>query len=422
MVKVSVVIPVYNVEKYLPACLESVLGQSLQELECICIDDASPDRCGDILDEYASHDNRVRVLHLTENHMQGYGRNRGMEMATGKYIYLLDSDDMITCTALEELFELAEKDNLDGIFFDSQVVVESGNLKKYASGYLAMRNGDYPDSVISGIKLLELFQKNKEWMVYIQRQFWRREYLVKNSICFPERRIEHEDELFSFEAILLAERTRYIRKDYFIHRYRENSVMTRKPHPKDFYGYFLIYNKMAMFVELHGLSTPEVDECMLHMFDCMRNFLGDFEANARPAEWFTAEEQGEYRLYRALLRSTELARRRDVELWKPLMKYHEIIIYGAGRVARSAFMQLVGVGYLVTGFLVTEKAGNPDILAGIPVREINEITTFPDDCAVVVAMAKEHHPGPALLLGEKGACYYLYAKGELSGPFGNKKE
>ena len=205
MIKVSVVIPVYNVEKYLPACLNSVLGQSLQELECICIDDASPDHCGEILDEYASRDERVRVLHLTENHMQGYGRNRGIELAQGKYIYLLDSDDMIAVKALEELYELAEQDDLDGIFFDSQVIVESEDLRKYASSYIAIRQGDYPDAVIKGSELLEMFLKNKEWMVYIQRQFWKREYLIKNSIFFPEKRTEHEDELFSFEGILLAD-------------------------------------------------------------------------------------------------------------------------------------------------------------------------------------------------------------------------
>ena len=105
MIKVTVVIPVYNVEAYLPACLDSVLGQSLEEIEIICIDDASPDRCGAILDEYAEKDKRVKVIHLPENHKQGYGRNRGEEAARGKYIYFLDSDDMITGTALEEMYE-----------------------------------------------------------------------------------------------------------------------------------------------------------------------------------------------------------------------------------------------------------------------------------------------------------------------------
>ena len=155
MVKVTVIIPVYNVEAYLPACLDSVLGQSLQELECICIDDASPDRCGEILDDYAAKDERVRVLHLPENHMQGYGRNRGLELARGEYVYFLDSDDMITPNALEELYLLAKRDALDGIFFDSQTIVESEDLAHYAASYLDVRRGDYPDEVMAGMDLLD---------------------------------------------------------------------------------------------------------------------------------------------------------------------------------------------------------------------------------------------------------------------------
>lgn len=420
MIKASVVIPVYNVEKYLPACLNSVLGQSLQELECICIDDASPDHCGEILDEYASRDERVRVLHLTENHMQGYGRNRGIELAQGKYIYLLDSDDMIAVKALEELYELAEQDDLDGIFFDSQVIVESEDLRKYASSYIAIRQGDYPDAVIKGSELLEMFLKNKEWMVYIQRQFWKREYLIKNSIFFPEKRTEHEDELFSFEGILLAERTRYVHRDYFIHRYRRDSVMTRKPHPKDFHGYFTVYYKMAEFVEKNGISTPAAEKCMLHMYDCMVNFLPDFLSNAKPEDWFTPEEQGRYRLFLALMRSRELADKRYQDMWEPLKQYSELKIYGAGRVARSLYSQISGA-FPVTGFLVTDIAGNPAELAGLPVLPMNHEIDFPENWAVIVAMAKDLQSGPASILSELGIPYFLYAKGELSGPFIKKE-
>ena len=199
MKKVSVIIPVYNVEKYLPDCLDSVLGQTMRELECICIDDASPDRCGEILDEYAARDERVRVLHLPENHMQGYGRNRGLEMAEGKYVYFLDSDDMITPNAMEELYQLAERDDLEGIYFDSQVLLESEDLATYAEYYICKRTGEYPDEVMTGQALMELFMENREWMVFVQRQFWRRDYLMENKIFSPER-TEHEDELFSFTS------------------------------------------------------------------------------------------------------------------------------------------------------------------------------------------------------------------------------
>ena len=417
MVKVSVVIPVYNVEKYLPECLDSVLSQTLQELEVICIDDASPDRSGEILDEYAARDQRVRVLHLDENHMQGYGRNRGIEKAKGKYIYLLDSDDMITQTALEELYSLAEKDQLDGIFFDSQVIFESEDLKKYASSYILTRTGNYPDEVVKGTELLELFQRENEWLVFVQREFWRRDYLVQNGIVFPEK-TEHEDELFSFEAILLAERTRYIRKDYFIHRYRANSVMTRKSHPKDFHGYFTIFYKMVEFAERHGVSTKGVDEALMHMYHCIHNYYNDFEGKANPEDWFTPEEQDRYRFFRAMHRAQTLSEERFRNIWQPLKLYREIWIYGAGRVASSVFARLLSGGYPVTGFIVTNRAGNDSQKAGLPVWEIGEISQQPTDCAIIVAMAKELHAGPAELLDQKGFCYFLYAKNVLTGPYG----
>ncbi|MBQ4308524.1 MAG: glycosyltransferase family 2 protein, partial [Lachnospiraceae bacterium] len=96
-------IPVYGVEPWLAECLDSVLAQTLTEIEVLCVDDASPDRCGEILDEYAAADPRVRVFHLPENRRQGYGRNLGMDHARGTYIYLLDSDDRIRPEALERL-------------------------------------------------------------------------------------------------------------------------------------------------------------------------------------------------------------------------------------------------------------------------------------------------------------------------------
>ena len=240
MCKVSVIIPVYNVEQYLPACLDSVLSQTLQEIEVICIDDASPDRCPEILDAYAQKDSRLRVIHLAENHQQGYGRNRGLEQAKGKYVYFLDSDDMITPTAMEELYHLAEKDRLDGIFFDSQVLFESAELERKNAGYAACRQGSYEDRVYGGQELLDTFIAQREWDCYVQREFWRREYLLEKGIRFPEG-TEHEDEYFAFASIVQAERMRCIPKQYFIRRYRENSVMTRKAHPKDFHGYFVNY-------------------------------------------------------------------------------------------------------------------------------------------------------------------------------------
>ncbi len=103
MPKVSVIIPVYKVEKYLKECLDSVLQQTLRDIEVICIDDASPDRSGEILDFYSRNDQRVKVFHLQTNKRQGFGRNLGIDNSTGEFLYFLDADDTIDDCALEEL-------------------------------------------------------------------------------------------------------------------------------------------------------------------------------------------------------------------------------------------------------------------------------------------------------------------------------
>ncbi|MYU64438.1 glycosyltransferase, partial [Streptomyces sp. SID69] len=96
MPRFSVIVPAYQVQAYLPACLDSVLSQSYPDLEVIAVDDRSPDACGEIIDEYAARDARVKPLHLAENRGLGRARNAGMGQATGDYLIFLDSDDTLT--------------------------------------------------------------------------------------------------------------------------------------------------------------------------------------------------------------------------------------------------------------------------------------------------------------------------------------
>ena len=254
MCKVSVIIPVYKVEPYLPACLDSVLNQTLRDLEVICIDDCSPDRCGEILDEYAARDGRVRVIHLLENHRQGFGRNRGMDKAVGEYLYFLDSDDMIEPETLGELTLLADREALDAVFFDSRNVYESEDLKKVYVPPLSLRKGKYRDEVYAGKDLLDAFIRQNEWTCYPQRIFWRREFLLREGIRYLEG-CEHEDEFFAFAGILSACRVRYVRKPYFILRVRAHSVMTSEPAPRNFHGYLMNYYCMNDFIMERSIDT-----------------------------------------------------------------------------------------------------------------------------------------------------------------------
>ena len=113
MIKVSVIIPVYNVEKFLRDCIESVINQTLSDIEIICINDGSPDNSIDILNEYASIDPRITVI-SQENRGLSVARNRGMRLAKGKYLYFIDSDDkLLDPDALEVLYTKAEEKNTD---------------------------------------------------------------------------------------------------------------------------------------------------------------------------------------------------------------------------------------------------------------------------------------------------------------------
>ena len=387
MPKVSVVIPVYKVEKYLPACLNSVLSQSLQDFEVICIDDASPDRCPELLDEYARRDARVRVLHLPENHQQGYGRNRGTEMAKGKYVYFLDSDDMITPEAMEELYTVAEKDELDCVYFDSQVIYDNKELEKKNSTYPARRHGSYKDHVYSGPELFELFMEKGDWISYVQRMFWRRDFLLDNEIFSPEH-TEHEDEFFTFKGVLLAKRARYIPKDYFIRRYRDDSVMTRPSHPKDFHGYFATYCAMIDLVEEIGYTGKGAYARIMHMYECMERFYSLFSKTEDPGKWFQTEEQLKaYRYYSyAKCHGYEFYKSLIKQLSVPISKDNHIWIYGAGIVGKRVYQVLVSNGYIVEGFLVTRKEDNPEVLLGREVFQVDEVK--PEDNRVAVVAVK----------------------------------
>ncbi len=387
MIKVSVVIPVYNVEKYLPACLDSVLGQTLREIEVICIDDASPDRCGEILDDYAERDSRVRVIHLKKNMRQGYGRNRGMDAAAGQYIYFLDSDDMITPEALEELYTLAERDCLQGIFFDSQVIYDSEELRRRYSSYPSRRNGEYPDAVIPGQELFDLFVRQNEWTCYVQREFWNLGFLRENDIRFPDG-VEHEDELLPFEGLLLADRVRYIPKDYFIRRYREASVMTTPPTAKNFHGYFMNFVKMDEFVRRHGIHNFGADRNMFRMFQVYERYYAELKDKCDLSEWFRPDELPIFHFYDRMRTVREYLDTMRGELIDELRKYPSIYIYGAGVLGQRAIRALSAYGFSIDGILVSDTGKNPPTVLGHRVRAMADLQADKDRTVILLAMTK----------------------------------
>ena len=133
--KVSVIIPVYNVEQYLNQCLDSVINQTLKDIEIICIDDGSTDNSGKILEEYAQKDNRIKVIHQ-KNKGAAAARNEGLYIAQGKYLSFLDSDDFFELDMFERMYNCAEKYNTDIVvckskIIDNGIIKDNNNIKDF---------------------------------------------------------------------------------------------------------------------------------------------------------------------------------------------------------------------------------------------------------------------------------------------------
>lgn len=185
--KISVIIPVYNVEKYLPRCLDSVINQTLKDIEIICINDESPDKCNQILTEYAKQDKRIIVLNQ-KNSGQGSARNRGLEVAKGKYIQFLDSDDFYQPNCCEEMYNIMEKySDVDVACFDTNIIYESFEDKKEEdASYFKMNFSGIQKTKPSMIRKLDCNCWNK---------IFRKSFIDEYGLRFPEK-LHFEDVAF----------------------------------------------------------------------------------------------------------------------------------------------------------------------------------------------------------------------------------
>lgn len=247
--KVSVVIPVYNTEKYLLECLDSITRQSLGEIEVICIDDGSTDGSSDLLLSCAGRDSRITV-YRQENRGLSEARNRGLGHAAGEYVYFMDSDDMLRQDALEKLYENSRKEKLQVLYFNGKDLYESPRLREEHPEFQDYynRKGAYPP-VCPGTEMFARMRDAGEYRTNVGIAFFERAYLEENGLGF-EPGILHEDHDFTFRAMLLADRAGYTPEPYFLRRVRAESIMTAKPCFAGSYGYFKGFFNMLAFLRL----------------------------------------------------------------------------------------------------------------------------------------------------------------------------
>ena len=413
MTKVSVIIPVYNTEKYLPACLDSVLDQTLKDLEIICIDDASTDSSAGILDRYAAQDTRIKAIHLKKNRRQGNARNIGIEHAEGEYLYFLDSDDMIEPETLQELYDLSERDRLDAVFFDSRNLFESEDMKQIYTPALSERRGTYEDRVYTGQELFDAFIRQNEWTCYPQRIFWNAGFIRREKIRNPVDS-EHEDEYFAHAGILLAERVRYIRKQYFILRIRPDSVMTRAIGPRNFHGYLMNYYYMNRFAAEHNIHTEASLSNTARMYELARTYY-DRLNGTNDLRGYCSRRKKDLIIYENFVSHLNTGYRKNYiqqETLAEMERCSEVYIYGAGIVAKRFASALLENGNIILGgFIVSSMDGNPSVLFGRPV--ITAAQAHPEEGSLVVAaVSRKLYAEICAVLDKTGWHWIYYRKTE----------
>lgn len=213
IINVSVIIPVYNSEKYLKKCLDSVVKQSLKEIEIICIDDGSTDNSNNILKEYKRNDKRFVLLHQKHKHA-GCARNYGLSIAKGKYVIFWDSDDYFKLNALEKMFIQIEKDNADICVCGARGYFEDDDFEAPWASYLRTKliTGDRPFNIITEPNNILTFTNPVVW-----NKMFKTSFLKEQGVEFPDIR-NIEDIYFTNCNLCIAKAITYVDEDLVIYR------------------------------------------------------------------------------------------------------------------------------------------------------------------------------------------------------------
>ena len=246
--KVSVIIPIYNAGKYLHACLDSVVNQTLKEIEIICVDDGSTDNSLQIVQDYVKRDPRIKAF-SQPNMNAGAARNRGLQYATGKYLSFLDADDFFELNMLELAFEKAEEAKADIVVFRSDLYYEKDN--RYDEMRYTVVEENLPEQrPFAGTDIKrDIF---KSFIGWAWDKLFLREYVVKNSLTFQEQRSSN-DLYFTYLALAKARRITVIDDLLAHHRTRVVSSLeaTRTKSWDCFYKALLELRKGLVNSELY---------------------------------------------------------------------------------------------------------------------------------------------------------------------------
>ncbi len=259
--KISVIVPVYNVESYIGKCLDSIINQTYKNLEIILVDDGSTDNSPEICDKYAAGDERIIVIHK-ENDGVSSARNEGIRIATGDFIGFVDGDDFIESDMYETLVSMITSDDID--------IATSGYCMEYPDGKVVfMKNEDEvpacPMDTKDFLRYVFIRDKYRNVAGYIVTKLFRASVIKENDILFDENMVMTEDILFFSQILMLSKKIVYTEKHLYHYFQRETSAYHNFKLRIDSMGSVVAYERMVKL-----FSENDIDE---NIIDYVKRFL-----------------------------------------------------------------------------------------------------------------------------------------------------
>ena len=226
--KVSIIVPIYNVEKYLDRCMNSLVNQTLKDIEIIMVDDGSPDNCPKMCDEWAKKDSRIKVVHK-KNGGLGYARNSGLDVATGEYVAFVDSDDFVKTEMYGQLYDQVEKTKADTIYCGFYKYWSADNIKEFKN---VQRTTIFEGDGVTELALDFVgspVNEKKDWKYEMSawHSLYSNEVIQKYHIRFrSEREILSEDIVFQELYLPHAKKVVYLSGPYYYYCFNNGGSLT----------------------------------------------------------------------------------------------------------------------------------------------------------------------------------------------------
>lgn len=272
MVKISIIVPVYNVEKYLENCIESILNQTFKDFELIFVDDGSTDNSGKICDIYEKKDSRIKVIHKNNEGLSS-ARNTGLDIACGKYVGFVDSDDSIHPKMYEVLYNLIEKYKSDISCCNYKYTYDISNQNHEElnlNEVIEMSNIEAIEKLYDkdlGVRLVVAWNK-----LYNKRLF--------DNIRYKVGRL-HEDEFMAHRILYNSKKITYVDNELYYYLQRDGSIMSKKTYKRKV-DTLLSKSDRMRFCNKIGLTSMSDNICKIYeyeFFNLYRQLLGEGSAN-----------------------------------------------------------------------------------------------------------------------------------------------